>query len=115
EVFELPSGPFTNQTGTPPAELRLRAIVARAIDDSVTTWSRRLGPRAVEVASINVRFLTRLRPDNCFGLYSGDGPVYCSGNRTVFVGTTAASRLMDKFGPQGEAGITFLIGHEVGH
>ena len=33
----------------------------------------------------------------------------------MFVGTGAANRLMARFGPQGEAGITFLIGHEMGH
>lgn len=71
--------------------------------------------RAVEVAAVNVRFVSRLAPDNCYGLYSGDGPAYCSGNQTVFVGTDAANRLMAKFGPQAEAGITFLIGHEIGH
>ena len=71
--------------------------------------------RAAEVAAVSVRFVSRLAPDNCYGLYTGDGPAYCSGNRTVFVGTAAANRLMAKFGPQAEAGITFLIGHEIGH
>ena len=74
-----------------------------------------MGSRAVEVASVNVQFVSRLAPNNCYGLYSGDGPAYCSGNRTVFVGTNFANRLMSKFGPQAEAGITFLIGHEIGH
>ena len=71
--------------------------------------------RSIEVAAVRVRFVSRLAPDNCYGLYAGDGPAYCSGNRTVFVGTAAANRLMAKFGPQAEAGITFLIGHEIGH
>ena len=71
--------------------------------------------RAAEVAAVSVRFVSRLAPINCYGLYTGDGPAYCSGNRTVFVGTAAANRLMAKFGPQAEAGITFLIGHEIGH
>jgi uncharacterized protein len=38
-----------------------------------------------------VRFVTHLAPSNCFGLYSGDGPAYCSGNATVFVGVDAAT------------------------
>lgn len=103
------------ETGMPPPELRLRAIVARALDDSIATWSRLMQPRAVEVAAVSVRFVSHLAPDNCYGLYTGDGPAYCSGNQTVFVGTTFASRLMGTFGPQAEAGITFLIGHEIGH
>ena len=55
------------------------------------------------------------RPGQLLRPLYGDGPAYCSGNRTVFVGTAAANRLMAKFGPQAEAGITFLIGHEIGH
>ncbi len=74
-----------------------------------------MGARAVEVAAVNVRFVSRLAPNNCYGLYAGDGPAYCSGNQTVFIGTSAANRLMTKFGRQAEAGITFLIGHEIGH
>jgi predicted metalloprotease len=113
--FDMPGGPFSAETGVPPPELRLRAIVARALDDSIATWSRLMEARAVEVAAVNVRFVSRLAPENCYGLYSGDGPAYCSGNQTVFVGTAAADRLMDRFGAQAEAGITFLIGHEIGH
>jgi hypothetical protein len=115
DPLQVPGGPFASETGSPPAELRLRAIVVRAIDDSVVTWSRLMQPRAAEVAAVSVRFVTRLAPDNCYGLYAGDGPVYCSGNQTVFVGTTAANRLMSRFGRQAEAGITYLIGHEIGH
>lgn len=112
--MELPSSNLP-ETGQPPPELRLRAIVIRALADSVATWSRVMASRAAEVAAVNVRFLSRLAPDNCYGLYTGDGPAYCSGNQTVFVGTTAANQLMSKFGRQAEAGITFLIGHEIGH
>jgi predicted metalloprotease len=104
-----------SESGVPPPELRLRAIVARALDDSIATWKRLIAKDALEVGTVNVRFVTHLAPSNCFGLYSGDGPAYCSGNATVFVGVNAASRLMTRFGPTGEAGITFLIGHEIGH
>lgn len=95
--------------------VRLRAIVARAWDDSIGTWKRLLQSQAVDVGMVNLQFVRRLAPNNCYGLYSGEGPAYCSGNRTVFVGTKAANRLMTKFGTDGEAAITFLIGHEIGH
>lgn len=114
-AMEVPSGLNLPETGSPPPELRLRAIVSRALDDSIATWSRLMGPRAVEVAAVSVQFVSKLAPNNCYGLYTGDGPAYCSGNQTVFVGTTFASRLMSQFGRQAEAGITFLIGHEIGH
>lgn len=112
--MQVPSGNMP-ETGSPPPELRLRAIVTRALDDSIATWTRLMQSRAVEVAAVSVRFVSRLAPDNCYGLYTGDGPAYCSGNQTVFVGTTFANRLMSRFGRQAEAGITFLIGHEIGH
>ena len=102
-----------SESGVPPPELR--AIVARALDDSIATWKRLVAADALEVGNVNVRFVTHLAPSNCFGLYSGDGPAYCSGNATVFVGVDAANHLMSRFGPDGEAGITFLIGHEIGH
>jgi predicted metalloprotease len=111
----VPGGPFAEEGGFPPPVFRLQAIVARAWEDSKATWSRRIQSRAIEVESVNLRFVPRLLPANCYGLYSGDGPAYCSGNQTVFVGTAAANKLMTQFGAQGEAGITFLIGHEFGH
>jgi predicted metalloprotease len=114
-LMQVPSGRHLPEAGVPPREMHLRAIVTRALDDAIETWSRLMQPRAVEVASVTVRFVSRLAPDNCYGLYAGDGPAYCSGNRTVLVGTTAAKHLMAKFGNRAEAGITFLIGHEIGH
>ena len=111
--IELPA--LASESGVPPPEMRLRAIVARALDDSISTWKRLVAGNALEVGNVNVRFVARLSPANCFGLYTGDGPAYCSGNATVFVGVDAANRLMSRFGAEDEAGITFLIGHEIGH
>lgn len=108
-------GLASEESGVPPPALRLRAIVARAWEDSIATWKRLMPPRAGDVEMASLRFVTRLAPNNCYGLYAGEGPAYCSGNRTVFVGTDAADRLMAQLGPHGEAGITFLIGHEIGH
>jgi len=101
--------------GVPPRAMRLRVVVARAWDDSVATWKRLMGKDAAEIDQVRLRYVSQLKPDNCYGLYAGEGPAYCSGNNTVFVGTGAAHRLMARFGAQGEAGITFLIGHEMGH
>lgn len=98
-----------------PSSLRLHAVVARAWDDSLATWTRLMAPQAGEVAMVSLQLVRRLAPRNCYGLYAGEGPAYCSGNHTVFVGTKAASQLMAKFGPNGEAAIAFLIGHEIGH
>ena len=105
----------TLESGMPPPVFRLQAIVARAWEDSINTWKRLIATRAQEVGAVNLRFVSKLNPTNCYGLYAGEGPAYCSGNQTVFVGTREANRLMARFGAHGEAGITFLIGHEVGH
>ncbi len=103
------------ESGVPPPVFRLQAVVARAWDDSISTWKRLMVLRAPDIGMVNLRFVARLGPANCYGLYAGEGPAYCSGNQTIFVGTAAANRLMARFGPEGEAGITFLIGHEMGH
>jgi predicted metalloprotease len=106
---------LADKSGAPPPNQHLRAIVAHAMDDSIATWKRLIGRHAVDVDAVHLRFVARLKPNNCYGLYAGEGPAYCSGNQTVFVGTDEAKRLMARLGPQGEAGITFLIGHEMGH
>ena len=110
----VPSGRAL-ESGTPPPDIRLRAVVARAWDDAIATWKKLIRARAVEIGAANLRFVERISPMNCYGLYAGEGPVYCSGNLTVFIGTKAADRLMIKLGPHGAAGITFLVGHEIGH
>jgi predicted metalloprotease len=97
------------------SDTELRAVVARAWDDSIATWKLVLRDHAQDIDSLNLRFVSKLAPNNCYGLYSGDGPAYCSGNHTVFVGVNSARLLMAKFGDDGEAAITFLIGHEIGH
>jgi len=109
-----PSG-VAAESGTPPQDLRLRAVVSRAWDDAIATWKGLIRARAAEIGAVNLRFVERLSPMNCYGLYAGEGPVYCSGNLTVFIGTEATDRLMVKLGMHGGAGITFLVGHEIGH
>jgi uncharacterized protein len=108
-------GVLAKESGVPPPVFRLQAVVARAWDDSISTWKRLVPPRGSDIGMVHLRFVRRLGPANCYGLYAGEGPAYCSGNQTIFVGTAAANRLMARFGPEGEAGITFLIGHEMGH
>ena len=109
-----PSG-VAVESGTPPQDLRLRAVVSRAWDDAIITWKGLIRARAMEIGAVKLRFVVRLSPMNCYGLYAGEGPAYCSGNRTVFIGTEAAEQQMVKFGPHGGAGIAFLVGHEIGH
>ena len=109
-----PAG-FATESGMPAQRLQLRAAVVRAWEDAITTWKGLIRTRAMEIGAVKLRFVVRLSPMNCYGLYAGEGPAYCSGNRTVFIGTEAAEQQMVKFGPHGGAGIAFLVGHEIGH
>ena len=110
--IEVPA--VASESGLPPREMRLRAIVARALDDVIATWKRLVATDALEVGNANVRFVDHLAPSNCFGLYTGDGPAYCGGNATVFVGVDAANTLMAKFGPERRPA-SRSIGHEISH
>lgn len=109
-----PSG-IAAESNKPPQDLRLRLVVSRAWDDAISTWKGLISSRAMEISEVNLQFVERVSPMNCYGLFAGEGPVYCSGNLTVFIGTEATDRLLVKLGPHGGAGITFLVGHEIGH
>ena len=67
-------------------------------------------PQAPDVGMVSLRLVKRLAPNNCYGLYAGEGPAYCSGNETVFVGIGAADRLMAHFGPKARRGSPFSSG-----
>ena len=56
-----------------------------------------------------------VRASHCYGLYIGAGPVYCSGNTTVFVSVASMDDLAQKIPAVGDAGLAFLVAHELGH
>ena len=62
--IDLESGTQSADSGSPPPELRLRAIVARAVEDSVATWSRLDGPgefsAAVERLAPNIALALKM-------------------------------------------------------
>lgn len=117
----LASGPAGAQSGPAGAKLGapaltnddMRASLTRAWADATDTWRRILGDRQfAETPHIN--FVPAIRPSHCYGLYINAGPVYCSGNSTVFVSLDEMKRLSARFGGD-PAGLAFLVAHELGH
>lgn len=99
----------------PPSREAMQSEIRRAWEDAAGTWERILGPRvyASEIPQIN--FVEAVRPSHCYGLYVNAGPVYCSGNNTVFVSIDEMERLSVRFSGADPAGLAFLVAHELGH
>lgn len=93
----------------------MRAAIADAWQDATTTWTALLGPRAYNNEVPQINFVPNIRPSHCYGLYVGTGPVYCSGNSTVFVSVAEIDKLVERFGTSAENGLAFLVAHELGH
>lgn len=102
------------RSATPaPSSDDIRAQLTEAWGDATETWRRILGERQfAEGPQIN--FVREIRPSHCYGLYINAGPVYCSGNSTVFVSLEEMGRLAGRFGGD-PAGLAFLVAHEFGH
>jgi uncharacterized protein len=97
------------------SESQIRTVLADAWRDATLTWARVLGQRIYESELPQINFVQDIRPSHCYGLYVGTGPVYCSGNNTVFVSLSAMERLSVKIGADTPAGLAILVAHELGH
>lgn len=93
----------------------MQGVAKAAWDDAIATWERLIPDQAAAVADAHLSFVDKVTPQLCYGLYAGAGPVYCSGNNTVFVGIAEMRRLSGKFLPLSDVGLSVLIGHEIGH
>lgn len=97
------------------SEERLRAVLDEAWQDATATWHRVLGRRRYESDLPRIDFVANIRPSHCYGLYVGTGPVYCSGNNTVFVSLAAMHKLALRIGRDDHKGLAILVAHELGH
>lgn len=109
------SAPRAETSLSQPTEFAMRAAIAAAWSDATATWNDILGSRAYDSDIPQINFVKAIRPSHCYGLYVGTGPVYCSGNNTVFVSTEEMQRLAERLGTTAEAGMAFLVAHELGH
>lgn len=101
--------------GEPIAANQVAAAVKEIWVDAVDTWARLQGRNAYGGELPHLAVVSKVKGEHCYGLYVNGGPVYCSGNNTVFLSVDEMQRLDARLPDFGEAGLAFLISHELGH
>lgn len=96
-------------------QAKIQAMILEAWDDATAAWQDLLGEQAYRIDAPKINFVANVRASHCYGLYIGTGPVYCSGNTTVFVSVASMQDLDKRFPGVGDAGLAFLVAHELGH
>lgn len=86
-----------------------------AWDDATAAWQTLLGAAVYRADAPKINFVSAVKAAHCYGLYIGSGPVYCSGNATVFVSTASLADLERRVPAASGAGLAFLVAHELGH
>lgn len=102
-------------TTSPAIEVRIRLNIKEAWADATATWLKILGERVYDSDVPQINFVPEVRAQHCYGLYVGAGPVYCTGNNTVFVSIAELRRISAKAKSIGDVGLAFLVAHELGH
>lgn len=93
----------------------MRAVMARSFADAAGTWRTLLGTYAITLEAPHISFVPKVKASHCYGLYVGAGPVYCTGNSTVFVSIEDLQSIADKLDGVPTAGYVFLVAHELAH
>lgn len=96
-------------------EAQIQSMISAAWDDATATWQGLLGDSAYRSDPPKINFVSTVRASHCYGLYIGTGPVYCSGNTTIFVSIASMTDLEKRIPGVGNAGLAFLVAHELGH
>ena len=94
---------------------QMRALINNIWRDVVQSWRLRAVPGVREGASPQLNIVSKVAAGHCYGIYISAGPVYCTGNGTIFVSIDEMTRLADRFGERADAALSFLIAHEFGH
>ena len=117
---EMPAGhavvmPESAEAPQRPREAALLALVNTVWADASATWQAIFNalPKDRVVPQINV--VPKVTASHCYGLYINSGPVYCSGNSTVFVSLQELDKLAQRFDAGANAALAFLMAHEFGH
>lgn len=95
--------------------IHIQTMIDAAWDDATRTWERLLGARLYGSNLPKLNFVPRVSAAHCYGLYINPGPVYCSGNATVFLSVAAMEDIQRRYPDVGDAGLAFLVAHELGH
>ena len=94
---------------------KIQEMISDAWIDATQTWKDLLGASVYRDNAPQINFVPAVRASHCYGLYISPGPVYCSGNTTVFVSVASMEELGKKVPAVGDAGLAFLVAHELGH
>jgi uncharacterized protein len=105
----------TQSAGQSQIQAQIQAMISDAWVDATLTWQELLGPSVYRDNAPQINFVPAVRASHCYGLYISPGPVYCSGNTTVFVSIASMEELRQKVPAVGDAGLAFLVAHEFGH
>lgn len=94
---------------------QMRALINNIWRDVVHSWRMSAVPGVREGASPQLNIVSKVAATHCYGIYISAGPVYCTGNGTIFVSIDEMTRLAGDFGERSDAALSFLIAHEFGH
>lgn len=98
-----------------PKAAHIQLVIADAWADATATWEVVLGKRLYQSDTPQLNFVPKVNSSHCYGLYINPGPVYCSGNATVFVSLDAMQDIKRRYPQVGDVGLAFLVAHELGH
>ncbi len=93
----------------------LISLINAVWKDATATWQIVLNASASDRVVPQINIVPKVTPSLCYGLYINSGPVYCSGNGTVFVSLDEMDRLAQRFDVDANATLAFLMAHEFGH
>ena len=105
--------PGNRQPG--PRDATLLALVNAVWSDASTTWQSVFHDSAKDGVIPRINIVPKVTAGHCYGLYNNSGPVYCSGNGTVFVSLDELDKLAQRFATDADATLAFLMAHEFGH
>lgn len=94
---------------------RLKSSIDEAWADATRTWAGLMGQDVYDSDPPRINFVPEVKATHCYGLYISAGPVYCSGNNTIFVSIEEMQRLETKLPGFGDGGLALLVAHELGH
>lgn len=114
-IVSTATGAVADSDAVAAIESDIQSVLSLAWADATATWKKVLGRRRYEIDRPQINFVPDIRPSHCYGLYVGTGPVYCSGNNTVFVSLSAMTELAGRIDATDNTGLAILVAHELGH
>jgi uncharacterized protein len=115
QVPPVVSGPPPERAGEPAKAEHMRALLNNIWKDVNDVWVRLPGLNISAKIVPQLNIVAKVSGAHCYGIYISAGPVYCTGNGTVFASLDEFDRIAARFGAKADAGLAFLVAHEYGH